>query len=217
MKHFACICLAVCGLASAAPLRAEPEQQRPLLEAPRHDQGYYYALGVHGGMANVRDDGAFIDPLGGFSAALHLGQSVNTWTDLGLALELGFVPAGERTGSMYSFGIDWTLRPLGDAFARLSTAIGVSRVSAAADSDDTASAFGSVLGVTLGYAWFPWAAPRQSGGFAVTPVLRISTVQPFTDDAAFWTMVGFEITRWTGLPREQLDLSLDEAFPGKAR
>lgn len=214
MKPMLFSSLVVSCVALATPAYAEPDQApRPLLEAPRPAQGYYYSLGLHGGMANVRDDGSFIDPLGGFSGALHLGQSVNTWTDLGLGLELGFNPAGDRTGQLVAFGIDWTVRPFLDAFARLNAGIGVSQVSAAADSDNRGNAFGSVLGITLGYAWFPWAAPRQSGGFAVTPVLRISTVEPFTEDAAFWTMLGFEITRWTGLPDEQLDLSLDEAFP----
>lgn len=218
MKHILCITLVALSVALTAPAQAEPDQpQRPLLEAPRPAQGYYYTLGLHGGAASVRDEGAFIDSLGGFSATIQAGQSVTRWCDLGLALEAGFIPAGPRTGQLYAFGIDWTVRPFLDAFLRFSTAIGASSVSAAAGSDDTANSFGSVLGVTLGYAWFPWATSHQSGGFAISPVLRVNAVQPFNDDAAYWTMLGFELTRWTGLPAEKLELPLDKAFPRAAR
>jgi hypothetical protein len=30
-------------------------------------------------------------------------------------------------------------------------------------------------------------------------------------------MIGFEVTRWTGLPQRQLDLPLEHAFPPKRR
>jgi hypothetical protein len=190
---------------------------RPLLEVPRPAQGYYFSLGLHGAMANVRDDGDFVAPRGGFSGALHLGQSVTTWMDLGVALEVGALPFGNRTGLLASFGMDWTLHPWRESFARLGAGMGVSRLSAAPNSDNRASSFGSVLGLTLGYAWFPFAEPRQSGGFALSPVLRVSAVQAFGEDAAFWTMIGFEVTRWTGLPQRQLDLPLEHAFPPKRR
>jgi hypothetical protein len=202
--------------AQSGDARAQDEHAaRPLLEVPRPAQGYYFSLGVHGALVSVRDDGDFVAPRGGFSGALHLGQSVTTWMDLGVALEVGALPFGSRTGYLASFGIDWTLHPWRESFVRLGVGVGVNQLSAAPNSDDSASSFGSVLGITLGYAWFPFAEPRQSGGFALSPVLRVSAAQPFGEDAAIWTMIGFEVTRWTGLPQRQLELPLEQAFPKK--
>jgi hypothetical protein len=196
-----------------AQTQANDEPPAPaLLERPAPMQGYYYSLGLHGGTMRARDEGRGIPPLSGMSLAFHLGQSVTTWMDLGLAVDLGFVLGSERTGTLGSFGIDWTLRPIKTLFFRVSPAIGVNQLSAVKNSDNSANIFGAALGLTVGYAWFPFYRPKESGGFALSPIVRLSSVQAFTDSAAYWVLGGLEITWWTGLPKRQLDLPLKDVY-----
>lgn len=201
-------------LGHVLPARAQ-ELPQAILEPPAASQGYYFSLGLHGGVLTVEDKGDTLKSLGGYAAALHIGQEVLRWMDLGIAIELGSVVSDERTGSLASLGIEWTLRPVGEAFVRLGCGFGVNQLSAPKNSDNDASAFGGIAAVTLGYAWFPFRELRDSGGFSLSPVLRLMTVQPFAEDAAYWAMAGFEVSFWTGLPQRQLELPLDEAFPAK--
>jgi hypothetical protein len=203
-------------LALAWPAHAHSGDLPPaLLEPPAAAQGYYLSLGLHGGVLTAKDDGDTLTPLGGYAGALHIGQEVRPWMDLGLALEFGSVSSDQRTGWMGSLGMEWTLRPVAKTFVRLGCGIGISRLSAAENSDNKANASGGVAAITLGYAWFPFRGLRESGGFAISPVIRVMAVQPFAKDAAYWTTAGFEVAFWTGLPQRQLDLPLEDAFPAQ--
>lgn len=204
-----CACLA----APFARASAQASEKAPtLLERPAPMQGYYLTVGLQGGLLYARDEGKSQQSLGGASLSLHLGQAVTTWMDLGVVLELGSVVAGDRSGGLVSFGFDWTIRPVRTLFFRVSPAIGFNQLSAVARSDNTANTFGTVVGLTMGYALFPFYKPKQSGGFAVSPVVHFSAVQPFNDSAAYWMLAGLEINWWSGLPREQLDVPLQEVF-----
>lgn len=201
-------------LAFAWPAPAQTGDLPPaLLEPPAAAQGYYVSLGLQGGILTAEDQGDTLTPLGGFAAALHIGQEIRSWMDLGIVLEFGSVISDQRTGSLASLGIEWTLRPVAKTFVRLGCGIGVNQLSAAMNSDNDADAFGGVAAITLGYAWFPFRRLRESGGFAISPVMRVMAVQPLAKDAAYWTTVGFEVAFWTGLPQRQLDLPLEDAFP----
>jgi hypothetical protein len=202
-------------LAFARPAHAQDNLPRALLEPPAAAQGYYFSLGVHGGMLTVVDDGDSLNPLGGYAGSLHIGQEVLRWMDLGIVLELGSVISNQRTGSLFSFGIEWTLRPVAEVFVRLGGGLGVNALSAAKSSDDDADTFGGIAAITLGYAWFPFREARESGGFSISPVIRVIAVQPLAQDAAYWTTAGFEVAFWTGLPQRQLDLPLEDAFPAQ--
>ena len=130
-------------------------------------------------------------------------------------LEFGSVISDQRTGSLASLGIEWTLRPVAKTFVRLGCGIGVNQLSAAKNSDNDADALGGLAAITLGYAWFPFRGMRESGGFSISPVIRVMAVQPFAKDAAYWTTAGFEVAFWTGLPQRQLDLPLEDAYPAQ--
>jgi hypothetical protein len=186
-----------------------------LLERPAAAQGYYYSLGVHGGALTPEDDGRTLSALGGYSVALHIGQEIRPWMNLGLVLEYGSVVSDRRTGTLYSFGVEWTLRPVAETFVRLGCGVGYNQLSAAKNSDNTANSSGAIAALTLGYSWFPFRGPRDSGGFSMSPVIRILAVQPLADSAAYWTTAGFEVAYWTGLPQRQLELRLEDAFPGQ--
>jgi hypothetical protein len=186
-----------------------------LLEPPAAAQGYYYSVGLHGGALTAKDEGHTLNALGGYAIALHIGQEVRPWMDLGLVFEFGSVVSDQRAGKLYSLGVEWTLRPVAQSFVRLGCGVGINQLSAAQDSDNKANSSGAVAALTLGYAWFPFRGPRDSGGFSMSPVIRIMAVQPLANDAAYWTTAGFEVAYWTGLPPRQLDLRLEEAFPGQ--
>jgi hypothetical protein len=201
-------------LASAWPAHAQDGELPPaLLEPPAAAQGYYFSLGLHGGALTVVDEGDTLKALGGFAGALHIGQEVLRWMDLGIVLEGGPVVSNRRSGSLYSLGIEWTLRPVAGLFVRLGCGIGANQLSAAKNSDNRASTFGGVAAITLGYAWFPFRKEHESGGFSISPVIRLMAVQPFAEDAALWTTAGFELAFWTGLPKHKLDMRLEDAFP----
>jgi hypothetical protein len=203
-------------LALAWPAHAQSGDLPPaLLEPPAAAQGYYLSLGLHGGILATKDQGNTLTPLGGHAGALHIGQEVRPWMDLGIVLEFGSVVSEQRTGWLASFGMEWTLRPVAETFVRLGGGIGINQLSAAKNSDNDADASGAVAAVTLGYAWFPFRGLRDSGGFSISPVIRVMAVQPSAKDAAYWTTAGFEVAFWTGLPQRQLDLPLQDAFPAQ--
>jgi hypothetical protein len=203
-------------LAVAGPTPARGGDLPPaLLEPPAAAQGYYLSLGLQGGLLTVTDDGNTSKPLGGFAGALHVGQEVLRWMDLGIVLELGAVISDQRTGTLGSLGVEWTVRPAERTFVRLGGGIGVSQLSAPRNSDNDAEAFGAVAAITVGHSWFPFREARQSGGLSISPVIRLMAVQPFAEDAAYWTTAGFEVGFWTGLPKRQLDLPLEDAFPAQ--
>lgn len=198
---------------SAASGTARDFSGRAILERPAPDQGYYFIAGLHGALVHVVDDGRAISSLPGYSLTFRIGQSITSYFDLGFRLDVATIAASDRDGFMTDFGLDATLRPSGRWLFRLGGGMGGGKLSAAPDSDDKASNFGAVLAFEAGYQLFPFYSRGESGGVGFTPLLRMTSVQPGTDDAHYWLMLGIDVTWWTGLPKNQLDLTLEEAFP----
>ena len=62
----------------------------------------------------------------------------------------------------------------------------------------------------LSYDWFPFKR-RLTGGFAVTPMVQARLI-PGDDVKGMVFLFGVDLTWWTGLPNNQLDLPAAEAF-----
>ena len=200
----------ISGALAQAPQEPTAQVQ---LEPPGPDQGYYTSLGLNFGVFHVIDDNDPLPNLNGQTLAFRLGQSVNSWMSLGILLEAGGMTGeAEREGSIFLFGIDWGLRLYRPLFLQLSAAIGVNQVSEPVDSDNDAAAFGAVGTIALGYAFHPFYDEGETGSWELSPIVQFKTLQPFGEDAVFFGGLGVEIRYWAGLPKNQLDLDLEDAF-----
>lgn len=196
----------LCG--AARPARAQ------VLEPPRGRQGYYLALGYHLGMNKNWEDGRDWGVWPGSDINIRAGQLITRRFGLGLNIHFGGSKGEGQQAGTFGLSIEgqWELvRHLG---VRAGTGLDV--VSIATVGADSSEALRGTVGagyfLGLGYDWF--FTNRLTGGWAVTPVAQARLV-PGTTTTAFIGTVGVEITYWTGLPRNQLDLPPSEAFKVK--
>jgi len=189
-------------LLAAGTARAEE-----LLERPRPRQGYYLALGAYSSVVVGREDAKTQGPMVGYGASLNLGQLLKPRLGLGLAIDLGGGSGGGQSSRFFGLGLAGQVELATNLALHASVGLGVVSVEDPEDEDIsgvTSAAY--TLGVT--YDWFPWS--RGSGGWAITPSVFVRAVPG--GDSAFVTLVGVRVTRWTGLPRNQLELPPDEAY-----
>ena len=214
LRLSALACLLLYPLTTNAQEADQPEAPEAApLEAPAPDQGYYVSLGVHFARLATLDDGEWVKGLNAAQGTLRLGQSLTPWFDLGLRIDYGRLLFEDRGGQLASLGLDVGLRPGGAWLLRLGVGMGAAGVGAAANSENDAGTFGALLALELGYSFFPFYEAGESGAFTITPILRLNSAQLGRDNAAYWASLGIEITLWMGRPRNQLKLSLEEAFP----
>ena len=190
-----------CG--TARPARAQA------LEPPRPRQGYYVALGPQFALSKTWEDGRDWGVWAGYDVTLRVGQMVTRRFGLGLQIHYGGTRGqGQKTGlSGLSAEGQWELA----RHLAVRGGVGLDAVSIATADGGDDSARGTVgagyfLG--LGYDWF--FTRRSTGGWALTPVAQARFVPG--DTHALVGTVGVELSYWTGLPRNQLDLPPSEAF-----
>ena len=191
----------VCGMAQ--PARAQA------LEPPRGRQGYYLALGPHFALNQHWENGRDWRPWAGYDVSLRVGQMVTRRFGLGLQLHYGGSSGQGQRATLYGLTVEgqWELaRHLAVRGGVGLDAVSIATVGATDDSVRGAAGAGYLLGVS--YDWF--FTRRQTGGWAVTPVAQVRLVPGKTDGLV--GTVGVEISYWTGLPRNQLDLPPSEAF-----
>ncbi len=195
------------------PLANEDESPTPKdspLEKPSPHQGHFIALGLHGvmGTANDRDRGRR-GPAFGEGYSLRVGERIFDRLDLGLALAFASVGGDDP----WSFG-RLTVHAQGyateKAFVHAGFGFGAAGGGDPEDPDFSRGRFGDVYTIGAGYNFF-LSDTSKSGGWLLTPVF---TAEYGRDDqfpnAGIW--LGVEISRWWGLPRNQLDLDFDEAY-----
>ena len=110
------------------------------------------------------------------------------------------------------------LRPMDPLFFRLGFGFGFT------DFTRMQSGIEQVIGrvggnytVVVGYDFFPGRTPndRKSGGWALSPYAGFQ-FGPSDPTSSYVAMVGIGFTWWTGLPKNQLDLTVDEAWGPEA-
>ena len=207
--------------AAAAETAASPENaaagtegrlQRVRLEKPKPAQGYYLSLGAYsvGAMAFDEQRDTRAPTLGpGFS--LGYGQALTPWLELGLGI--GYVQTvGEPvdTLSLFRMGLDSRWHFTERWFANAGFGVSAGQGEDPEDAGVTRDRYGDVYHLGLGRNLYLSSA-NQSGGWVLSPVLNaeIGPERPITT-AAVW--LGLEVSWWTGLPKRQLDLPLDEAY-----
>lgn len=181
------------------------------LEEPRPRQGYYVAGGLLAAVQHIDDDGDKLGFWPGYTVTVRLGQLFTRRFGLGFQLDVG---SGSREGersSLIGLGLGGQMVLVGNL--SLHGVVGLGVVSATRtrhDEEEVRGAYGAAYTLGLSYDWFPWARGR-SGGWAVTPMLlaRALPGDPLTSYAG---MFGLEVTWWSGLPKNQLDLPIEQAF-----
>jgi len=190
-----------------------------VLEPPMLHQGYYASLGLYG-LSNFNWEKG--DQLNGAwhgsSFALRFGQMLTRKFGLGLGLSLGGT-AGEannreQISALYGLSLEGQWMPFDRFSVMAGTGVGGVMYQYKKVLPDEPDALrggaGSLFSLGASYDFFPYRNPL-SGGLALSPTLRMQFLPGGTAET-FAIFVGVDITWWTGLPKNQLELPPDRAF-----
>lgn len=182
------------------------------IEPPRHRQGYYASLGVYGVGTEAHENGAWLGPWVGAGGGVRVGQLVTRRFGLGLAVEYGAAKGEGQKATVFGLGAEASFALVGNLALRGGVGIGLVRLHDPGDpfESSTRGVTGSWFAGGVSYDWF-FKKKRLSGGFALTPSVQLRHI-PGSDTYGFFTLVGVEVTYWTGLPRAQLELPPSEAW-----
>ncbi len=214
LKHFLAPFIAV----TSAAMAPSPAHAEELLEPPRPRQGYFVSLGLQAAANQTWDAGEGLHVAAGSGLDLRLGQLLTR--RFGLALQInssgGTTGSGDDKKTLGTFGLgfeaQWELAR--NLAVRGDIGLGVISLLEKGDPGDEKEkqrgGVGAAYGLGVSYDWFP-GINRQTGGWAVTPVENARFI-PGGTLKTFVATIGFEMTYWTGLPRNQLDLPEGEAY-----
>jgi hypothetical protein len=203
--HLAAIVIAL-ALAAAAPARAET-----LLEPPRQRQGYYFAAGLSLVLDHNWKDGKSVGTWPGQLFGFGVGQLLTPRFGLGLHIDFGGAKSGTRTSQIVGLGVEGQWELARNIAVHGVVGLGVVGLRDSANEDEgLEGTAGAGYTLWLSYDWF--LGRRRTGGWALTPIAGARFL-PGSDDArALIGFFGLELTYWTGLPRNQLDLPPNEAW-----
>lgn len=206
--------------AARAQSTSEPETPEPAaadtprvqLEDPEPSQGHFIAMGVHGMAAMAFDANRTTrKPTVGQGFSLRLGESLTDWLDLGLAFALGSTSGPpENALTLGRFGLTSQLYLDERLFIQAGLGATYTHGNDPEDHARERGRYGDVYLTGIGYNLYI-SDNNQSGGWVFTPVLtaELSPSSNFTS-SALW--LGVEISWWSGLTRDKLNLPLDKAY-----
>jgi opacity protein-like surface antigen len=192
--------IGVCLLSSTA--RAQE------LSEPRQRQGYYVAGGLHAALAYNRDDGDGLGPWTGYGTTIRVGQLLTPRLGLGMQIDVSGASGDGQTSSLVGLGLGGQVEIARNLALHAGIGFGVISLDDP-EEDEVQGGYGAAYSLALTYDWFP--GNRRSGGWAITPGLRLRAVPSDTVDA-FAVLAGVEVSYWTGLPKNQLALPDSEAY-----
>ncbi|HET6279547.1 MAG TPA: hypothetical protein VFH73_01220 [Polyangia bacterium] len=210
----ATLALAVALLASAAlPARAQGSAPSApsLLELPRRRQGYYLALGLAGLGTQTWDHGKSLGVWPGSAFRFRMGQLLTRRFGLGLQIDSGSAAKGDDRATVVgvSLAAQWEL--FNNFALHAGTGLGVVSLSNVNEPNaDLRGGYGAGYFLGATYDWFP-SAGRRSGGWALCPFIQARFI-PTENVKTLATTFGIEVTYWTGLPDNQLQLPESEAY-----
>ncbi len=184
--------------------------QAQLLEAPRARQGYYVSVGYHLVLNKNWEDKESWGVWPGTDLSIRIGQMLTRRLGLGLNIHFGGSSGEGQSASLGGLSLEGQFEVARNL--ALFGGAGLDVVSIASD-DGTDDVLRGTVGagyfLGLGYDWF--FTRRLTGGWAATPTLQARVV-PGTNVSAFIGLIGVQLSYFTGLPRNQLDLPPEEAF-----
>jgi hypothetical protein len=196
------------GLGSRAA-RAQESEGRPVLEEPRSRQGYWIGFGATGIAANLWENGKDRGIYSGYTGTFRIGQLITRRLGLGLLVEYlmgyGRLGKGSDKGSMGGITIEGSLLAWRDLSLHTGFGIGYVMVSDKEALDTSLrGGGGSYLLLGASYDIFP-LKKRLTGGWAITPVVDFR-LMPHGNIKFASVMAGLQITWWSGLPDNMLNL-----------
>lgn len=203
---------AILAAITAVTTYAGAAQAQDLTEPPRRRQGYYLSAGYGAGASQawLEEDPLGVWQTGHFS--LRAGQLLTRRLGLGIVIDGSGGAKDPVTRSVFGIGVEGQAE-IGANFAvRASIGFGALQVleeDKVRDRTILSGTYGTQYGLGFSYDWFPFA--KRSGGFAVTPALEVRAI-PGIEDGNFGAFFGIELSYWTGLPRNQLELPESEAY-----
>lgn len=187
------------------------------LEDPEPSQGHFIAVGFHGVGAMAFDQNRGTrSPTFGKGYTLRVGEALTDWLDLSLAFAFGSTSGDvDDTLSFGRFGLttQWYLTERLFIQAGFGATNGQGK-----DPEDhklSRGRYGDVYLTGIGTNLYI-SDNNQSGGWVLTPVLtaEVGPDSKFTS-TALW--LGVELSWWTGLDRDKLNLPLDKAYAKKKK
>lgn len=180
------------------------------LEKPRPRQGYYAAGGLHASLQHNRDEGKSRGIWRGYTMSLRLGQLLTERFGLGFQLDIGGGSRKGETSSTIGLGLGGQMVLAPNLALHAVVGLGVVSITETVrDEEELRGTYGSAYTIGLTYDWFPRTC--ATGGWAITPALQLRAL-PGDPIDSYTATLGLELTWWTGLPRNQLDLPPSSAF-----
>ena len=198
-----------------APRLAHAEDAPPAsveLAVPEPSQGHFLAVGFHGIGAMAFDESRGTrEPTFGQAVSLRVGESVTDWLSLSLAFALGSTYGEQRDSLMLGrFGVtsQWYLTERW--FLQAGFGAIYARGPDPEDYDKTRSRYGDVYLTGLGYDFY-LSDSTQSGGWVLTPIIT-ADVGPDSKFTTTSLSLGVELSWWSGLSRDKLELPTPKAY-----
>jgi hypothetical protein len=195
------------ALLASGPARAD------LLSKPNPMQGYYFGIGATGSMAGLHTDKTgWLSPFFGPGGSFHVGQGITENLALGVSLGTVYTLNSNYAAVIGHFGIELKWRFSGNLFVRPLIGFGLGDLSRRKSRlKKIIPAVTGTYSAAFGYDHFIEVRRWGSGGFAVTPIVWFGAKNG-TSLTVLQGGIGVEITWWTGLPKNQLQLPLDAAY-----
>jgi hypothetical protein len=211
--HRSQVVVALIALAGSVLLAASSRAaQAQELEAPRRRQGYYLSFGLYGAATQAFEKGNSLGPWIGTGRALRAGQLVTERLSLGIAIESGSTSGGGQTASATALAVEAGFAIRGNLALRGGAGVGFLQLKNPSDPTESATrgAAGSWFALGAGYDLFV-GQKRLTGGLALTPVVEARYL-PGSDTKGIIMFIGVDLSYWTGLPLNQLNLPPSEAW-----
>jgi hypothetical protein len=195
------------ALLALSPSAAHAED---LLETPRERQGYFVGFGGGFATSYAHEGGRDYGPISGTSFNLAFGQLVTERLGLGVIFDFGGGTGDGQEMGTFALSVDGQASLVDNLALHASIGLGVTTLVAPDDDDDeTRGIYGATYALALSYDWF--FTSRRSGGWSLTPSLAFR-VLPTGDDNVYGGFLGVQISWWSGLPKNQLELDVKDAF-----
>jgi hypothetical protein len=210
--------------AAAAPApsapAAAPDQGAPpeaSLVVPKPSQGYFLALGLHGTSALAFDHHRSTrSPTFGAGFSLRVGEALTDWLDLSLAFAMAQTEGAAKDRLTYGrFGIHSQWYVWQEWFVQAGLGATSGRGPDPEDLERQRGRYGDVYWAGIGKNLY-LSDGHESGGWVLTPAvaLEVGPDKVFTT-TGLW--LGVEISFWSGLSRDKLELPVSEAYEVRSR
>lgn len=203
--------VALAALLSSLVAR-DADAQEIVPPAPR--QGYYLAFSASSALnvnSSTEDD---VDAIYGTFFQGRLGEMVTDWLGFGLQFGGGAGAGGSWESAYGGLMLDaqFVLPALPALSAHIGAGAGGISITdtEAVDQDVLKGTGGAYYAVGLAYDLFPFY-DKGSGGFSVVPHVQ-AHYMPGNIVNAWFFVAGLELTWWTGLDRDKLDLPYEEQY-----